>query len=413
MASGKHRTFRQVNAHTAKCEKCARHNKSILYRCIDCSYPICTPCWNAEGGTGRHKSIAITESPVILPPLPPNKTKKKDKPATRTHPPPNHNILHARPRKNVVISDSETDDEKMPDAAAEIENPKTQSMNTNIDHTAASSNGENYRGVHNTITYDASEALTGLQYSDDVLKAADLLLGFFHADDTPMSASSATSTNSGLAEVLDATGTIDRRPNLAPTQQRPSTNLTSDPGARLYELNKYYSRGDHPPLAPDEGRGDFAMNDYGSSSSFTPINSRKEITKTRVSSNLPSLNSLKSQAKGRKEPMKSPSDRFIHSRRPERPREAANDDRAARATKPTENRYEESDSDVEIVGARKLSHAEPSFGVGHGNVDGSECEITVFGMLNKANSIQADTTETSKIEHSLQMVLPDSVTTAQ
>ena len=352
---------------------------------------------------------------MILPPLPPNKTKKKDKAATRTHPTPNHNILHARPRKNVVISDSETDDEKMPDAAAEIEDSKTQSMSTNTDHTAASSNDENYRGVHTTITYDASEALTHLQYSDDVLKAADLLLGFFHADDTPMSASSATScsTNNGLAEVLDATGTIDRQPNLAPTQQRSSTSLISDPSARLYELNKYYSRENHPPLAPEEGHGAVDINDYSLSSSFTPINSREEITRHRVCSILPRLNGLKSQAKGRKEPRKSPSDRFIHSRRPERPREAANDDRTARETKPTEYRYEESDSDVEIVGTRKLSHAEPNLGAGHGNVDGSEYEITLIGTLNKANTIQADTEEASKIEHFLTMVLPDSVTTAQ
>lgn len=162
MASGTHRTFREVLAHTAKCEKCARHNKSILYRCIDCSYPICTICWNAEGGTGRHKSIAITEPPVILPPLPPNKTKKKDKPATRVQHPPNHKIFHARPSKNAVVSDGETDDEKVSDAAAEIENLKTQSMSTNTYHTAASSNDGNSREVHNAITYDAYKALTVL-----------------------------------------------------------------------------------------------------------------------------------------------------------------------------------------------------------------------------------------------------------
>ena len=373
MASGTHRTFRQVLAHTAKCEKCAKHNKSVLYRCLDCSFPICTPCWNLEEGTGRHKSIAITEPPVILPPLPPNKSKKKDKPATRTQLPSKHKILHARTRKNDVVSDSETDDEKMPDAAAEVESSKKQSRRTNTDHTAASSNDEKSGEVHNADTYDAPEALTGLQYPDDLLEAADLLLGFFHAADTPTSASSATSTDSGLAEVLAATGTIDRRRSLAPTQQRPSTSLTSDPSARLYELNKHYSREDPPPLAPEEGDGDVDMNDYRLGSSFTPINARKEtIRPPRVCCILPSVKSLQSLAKARKEPRKSPSDRFIHSRRPERPREALNDARAARGMKKTDYRYEESDSDVEIVGARRLRHVEPSFGDEHGNAGGSK-----------------------------------------
>ena len=280
MASEKHRTFREVIAHTAKCEKCGRYNKSILYRCIECSFPICTPCWNAEGGTGRHKNIAITESPVILPPRPPNKTKKKDKSATKT----------ARPRKNVAVSDSETDDEEMPDAAAETKKPKTQSMSMQTDHTAASSNDETSREVHTTITNDAPNALTGLQYSEDVLRGADLLLGFFHAADTPTSASSTTScsTNSGLAAVLDATGTIDRRPDLSSTQQKPSASLTSDPAVRLYELNRHYSRDDHPPLVPEKGHVDVDMNDYSSASSFTPINARKEIIGPRVCSLLPS-----------------------------------------------------------------------------------------------------------------------------
>lgn len=224
-----------------------------------------------------------------------------------------------------------------------------------------------------------------------------MLLGFFHAADTPMSASSATSTNSGLAEVLDATGTIDRRPNLAPTQRRPSTSLKSDPSARLYELNKHYSREDRPSLVPEEGHEDVDMDRYSLGSSFTPINARPEMARPRVCSILPSIKSLQSLAKTRKEPRKSPSDRFLHSRRPERPREAANDDRVARRMKTRDYRYEESDSDVEIVGARRLRHVYPNFGDGHGNADGSECEIALFGISNNANSIQAYT----KADHKL------------
>ena len=114
---------------------------------------MCTPCWDREDGTGRHKTS--TEPLVILPPLPPNKSKKKDKPATRTQLPPKHGIPHTRTRKNVAVSDSETDDDKMPDAAAEAESSKKQSMRTNTDHTAGSSNNEKSGEVHNAITQDA------------------------------------------------------------------------------------------------------------------------------------------------------------------------------------------------------------------------------------------------------------------
>ena len=284
-----------------------------------------------------------------------------------------------------MISDSETDDEELPDAAAKVESSKKQSMGTNTDHTATSSNDENSRRVHNVIKYDAPKALTDLQYPDDLIAAADLLLDFFHAADTPTSANSATSTDSGLAEVLAATGTIDRRRSLPPTQQRPSTSQTSDPSARLYELNKHHSREDPPPSAPKEGDGDedIDMNNYSLGTSFTPINARKETIRPRprVCSTLPSLKSSKSPAKAGKEPRKSPTDRFIPSRRPERPKEALNDARVARGMKKTDYRYEESDSDVEIVGARRLSdveivgarrlrHVEPSFRDGHRNVNG-------------------------------------------
>ncbi len=313
---------------------------------------------------------------MILPPLPHNKAKKKDKPATRV----------ARPRRNVVVSDSETDDEKIPDAAAEIGKLRTQSMSVNTDHTAASSNYENSSEVHNAITNNASDALTSLQYSEDVLRAADLLLGFFHAADTPTSASSATScsTNSGLAAVLDATGTIDRRPDLSHTQQKPSASLTTDPAARLYELNKHYPPNDYPPLVPEEGHEDVDMHDYNSASSFTPINARKEIIRPRVRSFLHSPKSLKSLAKARKETRKSPSDRFIHSTRAERSRDAMNHDRDARGTKMLDDRYGESDSDVEIVGARSLRHFEASFEDGNGNADRSEFEIPGFDKLKQS-----------------------------
>jgi hypothetical protein len=45
-----HATFRKVKAHTAKCDACGYNNKSTLYRCTDCAYQVCTPCWDKTGG---------------------------------------------------------------------------------------------------------------------------------------------------------------------------------------------------------------------------------------------------------------------------------------------------------------------------------------------------------------------------
>ena len=258
-------------------------------------------------------------------------------------------------------------------------------MTLKTDYTAASSNDENPEEVHDAITNNVPEALTNLQYSEDVLKAADLLLGFFHAADAPTSASSATScsTNSGLAAVLDATGTMERRSNPSPRQRKPSASFTSDPATRLYEINKYYTRHEHPPLVPEERHDDVDVYEHGSASSFTPINARKETVRPRERGLLPIIESSKTLAEARKDPSKSPSDRFIHHARPERPRQPQNDDRDRRGMKLPENRYEETDSDVEIIGARELKHFEPSgpsFGDGDWNPNRSEFEITESGL---------------------------------
>ena len=345
---------------------------------------------------------------MILPPLPPKKTKKtkKEKPATTI----------TRSRKNVVVSDSEPDDRDMPDAAAEIGKSKKRNMTLKTDYTVASSNDANPEEVHNAITNSVPKALTCLQYSEEVLKAADVLLGFLRADDTPMSASSATScsTNSGLAAVLDATGTIERQPNPSPRQQKPSASFAPHPAARFYKLNKQYPRQEHPPLMPkgehdgadmyesgsastlvpeerhngvdmyeygsastllpEEEHNDVDTYDYGSASSFTPINVRKETARRKNRGLIPGIESSKSLAKAAKQTPKSPTDRFIHHARPERPRAAMNVDRDARRMKIPENRFEEIDSDVEITGARRLRDAEPNFGNGNGHADSCEFE---------------------------------------
>ena len=126
---------------------------------------------------------------------------------------------------------------------------------------------------------------------------------------------------------------------------------------------------------PEKGHDDVDMYEYGSASSFTPINARKETVRPRGHGLLPGIKSSKSLAKGPMQTPKSPSDRFIHHARPERPRLATNNGRDAGAMKIPDNRYEETDSDVEILGARKRRHAEPSFGNGNGHAGGCELEI--------------------------------------
>ena len=126
---------------------------------------------------------------------------------------------------------------------------------------------------------------------------------------------------------------------------------------------------------PEKGHDDVDMYEYGSAFSFTPINARKETVRTRERGLLPGMESSKSLVKAPKQTPKSPSDRIIHHARPERPREATTDGRDARGMKIPDNRYEETDSDVEILGARKRRHAEPTFGSGNGHAGGCELEI--------------------------------------
>ncbi|KAI9738782.1 MAG: hypothetical protein M1834_008289 [Cirrosporium novae-zelandiae] len=50
-----HNRFTPIKIHTAKCDRCNKHNTQIIYRCQDCGIQICTPCLdNAEDG-GVHQ----------------------------------------------------------------------------------------------------------------------------------------------------------------------------------------------------------------------------------------------------------------------------------------------------------------------------------------------------------------------
>lgn len=54
MRGGIHDIFTVVTAHTAKCDLCNQHNKDKMYRCQKCGRQKCTPCWEMNGGDGRH-----------------------------------------------------------------------------------------------------------------------------------------------------------------------------------------------------------------------------------------------------------------------------------------------------------------------------------------------------------------------
>ena len=54
-ATGLHSHWEEIKIHTAKCDKCNEHNKSIMYRCTDgCGRQLCTPCKLADPQGGKH-----------------------------------------------------------------------------------------------------------------------------------------------------------------------------------------------------------------------------------------------------------------------------------------------------------------------------------------------------------------------
>ena len=56
MATGivAHERFSEHTIHTAKCERCLKHNRNIMYRCRDCDLQICTPCMEKDPKNGAH-----------------------------------------------------------------------------------------------------------------------------------------------------------------------------------------------------------------------------------------------------------------------------------------------------------------------------------------------------------------------
>ena len=49
-----HNEWEQVLIHTAKCDLCEHHNRSILYRCTICKRSLCTPCKESDPDDGAH-----------------------------------------------------------------------------------------------------------------------------------------------------------------------------------------------------------------------------------------------------------------------------------------------------------------------------------------------------------------------
>ncbi|MCJ1251452.1 hypothetical protein MMC30_008685 [Trapelia coarctata] len=73
-----HNRWEQVFIHTAKCDLCEHHNKSTLYRCLDCKLSICTPCKENDLGDGIHymnnggRGPSATPNAPLLWPTPPD-----------------------------------------------------------------------------------------------------------------------------------------------------------------------------------------------------------------------------------------------------------------------------------------------------------------------------------------------------
>lgn len=48
-----HNDFVDITIHTAKCDTCNKHNKSVMKQCVKCGMNFCTPCW-LHRGDGTH-----------------------------------------------------------------------------------------------------------------------------------------------------------------------------------------------------------------------------------------------------------------------------------------------------------------------------------------------------------------------
>jgi hypothetical protein len=53
-AGGGHNRWEKVTVRNAKCDICNNRNKSIIWRCRDCGYQICTPCETERDGSRQH-----------------------------------------------------------------------------------------------------------------------------------------------------------------------------------------------------------------------------------------------------------------------------------------------------------------------------------------------------------------------
>ncbi|KAL8925263.1 MAG: hypothetical protein Q9208_003553 [Pyrenodesmia sp. 3 TL-2023] len=101
MRGGVHDIFTVVTAHTAKCDLCNQHNKDKMYRCQKCGRQKCTPCWELNGGDGRHslhnKDILKYKGPKAED-LPPKEDAKRTKTAATPSAPTAQGSGQKRPR---------------------------------------------------------------------------------------------------------------------------------------------------------------------------------------------------------------------------------------------------------------------------------------------------------------------------
>lgn len=128
MAGRIHDQFEEVHIHTAKCDICENHNKSILYRCLECSLSICTPCNQKDSGDGRHymnggRAVSAASSAELLPPAPlsvasaPYLHPETAEPAQtkRQRDPPRPSRKRARPIVEETDDEHDEEEEEIPD----------------------------------------------------------------------------------------------------------------------------------------------------------------------------------------------------------------------------------------------------------------------------------------------------------
>ena len=225
-----------------------------------------------------------------------------------------------------------------------------------------------------------------------MLRAADLLLGFFNAADTSTTVGSPSSCSNevGMAAILDAAQTVQKWPVSSPNHQRPSVSFTSDSPVHPQNLNQ--QRIDSQSQVSASGQ----EYDYSLASTFTPINPRKDNPSARALEHN-DLNCPSRQTETQRKTERNPIDDRVNGKRNVVIRGATSVINGVRRTTLLDERSDEIDSDIEILSERSVRPSSSTYEGGRASWDESEPESIEFMTFSKTDSAQDGATADDKV----------------